>query len=269
MLLFVCSLGFYLSSSAKEDPYKLVWSDEFDYEGLPNPDKWSYDVGDACDKPAGCGWGNHELQYYTENQEKNARVHDGHLTIEVHKEDIANSKYSSARLLTKGKGDWLYGKFEIKAKLPPGKGIWSAIWMLSSEDKYNGWPHSGEIDIMENVGYEPHIIHGTAHTLDYHHSIGTHKSGKLFLPDVHDTFHVYGLQWDENQYTVFIDERPIFTFYNESQDFKSWPFDQKFHLILNIAFGGDWGGKEGIDDNALPAKMVVDYVRVYQKSDPR
>ena len=277
LFLFICFTGIYLGLTTidgkatvapeNNNEYQLVWADEFDYEGLPNPDKWSYDVGDACDKPAGCGWGNHELQYYTDAMEKNARVQNGHLTIEVHKEKIANSEYSSARLVTKGKGDWKYGKIDIKAQLPKGLGVWSAIWMLSSEDRYKGWPHSGEIDIMENVGYEPDVIYGTAHTLAYHHSIGTHKSDSIIMEDVHNQFHVYSVEWMPDHYTVSVDDKPFFTFENEGSGFEAWPFDQKFHLILNIAFGGDWGGKMGINDTALPAKMNIDYVRVYQKNN--
>ncbi|MDW3647955.1 MAG: glycoside hydrolase family 16 protein [Bacteroidia bacterium] len=242
---------------------KLIWSDEFDYEGLPDPTKWSYDLGDACDLPAGCGWGNNELQYYTQESLKNARVENGLLTIELHKEKVENRNYSSARLVSKGKGDWKYGKIEVRAKLPRGKGSWGAIWMLSSENKYKGWPHSGEIDIMENVGYDPDTIHASAHTLAYHHSIGTHKSGKVSLPDAGEKFHIYSLEWEEDEYRVYADEKMIFRFEKEANDFKVWPFDQKFHLIMNIAYGGNWGGKMGLDDMALPANMQIDYVRVY------
>ncbi|MEM8886707.1 MAG: glycoside hydrolase family 16 protein [Bacteroidota bacterium] len=242
---------------------ELVWSDEFDYEGLPDPAKWSYDVGDACDLPAGCGWGNQELQYYTKENLKNARVENGILTIELHKEKIKNSNYSSARLVTKGKGDWKYGTIEVRAKLPRGKGVWGAIWMLSTEDKYKGWPHSGEIDIMENVGFDPDTIHSSAHTLAYHHSIGTYKTGKISLPDSGEKFYTYKLEWEKDEYRIYADDQLIFRFEKEADDFKVWPFDQKFHLIMNIAYGGFWGGKEGLDDDALPAKMEIDYVRVY------
>lgn len=247
------------------DEWKLVWSDEFDQDGLPDDSKWSYDVGDACDKPAGCGWGNHELQYYTDHERKNARIENGHLIIEVLKEKISNSDYSSARLVSKNKGDWKYGKFEIKAKLPDNLGIWSAIWMLSSDDTYRGWPHSGEIDIMENVGFDADTTVASAHTLSYHHSINTHKNGKIYNPSANEMFHVYTLEWDENKYSVSLDEKEFFTFKNEGTGFAEWPFDQKFHIILNVAYGGDWGGQKGIDPESLPAKMLVDYVRVYQK----
>jgi len=246
------------------DGYELVWADEFNYTGLPDSTKWSYDLGDACDLPAGCGWGNHELQYYTDRLE-NVRVKDGHLTIEVLQEKMGKRDYTSARLVTKGKGDWKYGRFEIKAKLPNSLGTWAAIWMLSTDWEYGGWPHSGEIDIMENVAYDSDTIVGTAHTLDYHHSIGTHKTGRLYVPDSDEEFHVYSLEWEADQYQLFVDDRLLFTFKKEADDFKKWPFDKRFHLILNVAYGGDWGGKMGVDPKLLPAKMEVDYVRVYQK----
>ncbi|MEL6671020.1 MAG: glycoside hydrolase family 16 protein [Bacteroidota bacterium] len=257
------------SSQARQEventPYQLVWSDEFDQEGLPDSTKWGYDVGDACNLPPGCGWGNNELQYYTEKRPKNARVEDGHLIIEVHQEEMGSREYSSARLTSKGKGDWLYGRFEIRAKIPRGKGIWSAIWMLSTEDRYNGWPHSGEIDIMENVGYDPDTIVSSAHTLAYNHGIGTQKSVRYAVPDAGDVFHTYTLEWEKDFYQVLVDDKLTFRFDREGDSFKVWPFDQAFHLMLNIAYGGNWGGKMGVDPSALPARMLIDYVRVYEK----
>lgn len=251
----------------QEPSYELVWSDEFDYEGLPDSTKWSYDIGDACDKPCGCGWGNNELQYYTEKDLDNARVADGKLTIEVQAEQMNDKKFTSARLVTKGKGDWKYGRIETRAKLAKGKGVWSAIWMLSTEDKYKGWPHSGEIDIMENVGYDPDTIVGSAHTANFYHNIGTHKSGRIFMPNANQAFHNYVLEWESNEYRLYVDDTHFFTFVNDGTDYKSWPFDESFHLILNVAYGGNWGGKQGIDPTALPARMEVDYVRVYQKDN--
>ncbi len=247
--------------------WNLVWNDEFDQDGLPDSTKWSYNVGDGCDWPQGCGWGNHELQFYTNKIEKNARVENGKLIIELHKEKINNSDYSSARLVTKGKGDWKYGRVEVKAIIPDGLGVWSAIWMLSSEDKYNGWPNSGEIDIMENVGYDPDTIVGTAHTKAYHHLIGTHKNGKIYHPSAQDSMTVYALEWEVDEYRLYVNDQKYFTYKNENTDFKAWPFDQNFYLILNLAFGGDWGGSKGIDSNILPVQMVIDYVRVYQKNN--
>lgn len=250
---------------AQDGNWELVWSDEFDKEGLPDPSKWSYDVGDACDLPAGCGWGNQELQYYTEKRAKNARVEDGKLIIEVHQETFDSSRYTSARLVSKGKGDWKYGRFVTRAKLAQGKGVWSAIWMLSTDDKHKGWPHSGEIDIMENVGFDPDSIIGTAHTLKYHSLIGTHKNGGIKIPGVQNEFHDYILEWEEDEYRVYVDDNLIFTFENEKTGFEAWPFDERFHLILNVAYGGLWGGREGISPELLPARMEIDYVRVYQR----
>lgn len=247
-----------------KDNLQLVWSDEFDYTGLPDPSKWSYDVGDACEKPAGCGWGNQELQYYTDGRLKNARVEDGNLVIEVHKEKYESRDYTSARLVSKNKGDWKYGRFVIRARLAQGKGVWSAIWMLSTENKQKGWPHSGEIDIMENVGFDPDSLISTVHTLNYNHMIDTHKNGGIKEAGTSDKFHDYILEWDKEQCKFYVDETLIFTFENEHTDYKSWPFDEEFHLILNVAYGGNWGGREGISPELLPAKMEVDYVRVYQ-----
>lgn len=236
---------------------KLVWSDEFDYTGLPDDTKWSYDVG-------GSGWGNNEKQYYTDKRLANASVKNGVLTITAIKEKFEGMDYTSARLVSKKKGDWKYGRFEIKAKLPKGRGVWPAIWMLSTDWKYGGWPESGEIDIMENVGYMPDSVFGTVHTKAYNHAIGTQKGKSTYRNDLSDAFHVYALEWNENEIKIFVDQEQYFSFKNEKKSFKEWPFDQPFHLLLNIAVGGNWGGKEGIDDSIWPQAMEVDYVRVYQ-----
>jgi len=267
LLLFIA--GFFLhcksTKTLVKDNLQLVWSDEFDYEGLPNPSKWSYDVGTACDQPAGCGWGNNELQYYTENRLENARVTDGKLVITAIKESYMEDRnYTSARLVSKDKGDWKYGRIEVRAKLPAGKGTWAAIWMLSSKWQYGGWPESGEIDIMEHVGYEPDTIYGTIHTKAYNHLMGTQKTGITYSPKSEQRFQTYVLDWKENQMDWFIDGQHYFTFKNDETDFKAWPFDQKFHMILNLAVGGNWGGKHGVDESIWPQQMEVDYVRIYQ-----
>lgn len=253
-----------VNATSDEDGKQLVWSDEFNYSGLPDPAKWSYDVGDACDKPAGCGWGNNELQHYTENKLGNARVENGHLIIEAHKEKTGNSTYSSARLVSRKKGDWTYGRIEIRAKLPSGVGTWPAIWMLPSANKYGGWPQSGEIDIMEHVGFARDTVYGTVHTKAYNHMYGTHKGGNIILKDAEQEFHVYGINWKENTMDFFVDDQVYFSFKNDNKTFAEWPFDQEFHLIMNIAVGGNWGGKMGVDENIWPQQMQVDYVRVYQ-----
>ncbi|MEL7005152.1 MAG: glycoside hydrolase family 16 protein, partial [Bacteroidota bacterium] len=248
---------------AVQSPYTLVWQDEFDYKGFPDSTKWSYDIGDGC--PALCGWGNDELQHYTRRL-KNARVENGHLIIEVHKEDYEERKFTSARLVTRGKQDWKYGRFEIRAKLPLGKGIWSAIWMLHSDSSvYGVWPKSGEIDIMENVGYDPDTVVTAAHTGAYYFTIGTQKESRLYVPTNSEEFHTYVLEWDEDEYRIFVNDLQFFTFPNEGKGFMEWPFDQKFYLVMNIAYGGNWGGAMGLEEQKLPQRMEIDYVRVYQK----
>ena len=263
LLFFVIGVMFFFMKKEKpqEEAVGLVWSDEFDYEGAPDTDKWGYDLGDGC--PRLCGWGNNELQHYTDAS-NNVRVENGNLIIEAHKEKISERNYSSTRLVSKNKGDWKYGRIEVRAKLPSGKGTWPAIWMLSTDWEYGGWPESGEIDIMEHVGYNPDTIFGTVHTKSYNHGIGTHKGDQIYLPDAESTFHVYGINWDKEKIEFFVDNNTYFTFQNEHKTFKEFPFDKKFHLIMNLAVGGNWGGKQGVDEAIWPQKMEVDYVRVYK-----
>lgn len=250
------------------DGWETVWSDEFDQDGLlPDPNKWSYDVG-------GHGWGNQELQYYTESRPQNARVANGVLTIEARREPFEGMEYTSARLVTKGKGDWRYGRFDIRARLPSGRGTWPAIWMLASQDVYGDgyWPHNGEIDIMEHVGYDPDVIHATVHTLAYNHMIGTQKGATTRVPTARSDFNVYRVEWDPDEIRAYVNDRHYFIFPNErmndsSAGFQEWPFDKPFHLILNIAVGGSWGGAQGVDETIWPQKMEVDYVRVYKRAD--
>jgi len=241
---------------------KPVWSDEFENAGAPDSTKWNYDLGDGC--PNVCGWGNNESQYYTKDA-KNVRVENGNLVIEAHKDSLGGKAYTSTRIVSKFKGDWLCGRIEVKAKLPKGKGTWPAIWMLSTDWKYGGWPASGEIDIMEHVGYDPGVIHGTIHTESYNHGIGTQKEGKITVEDAMDAFHVYAVDWTRDKMDFYVDDKLYHTVTRDpNEDFKGWPFDQRFHLIMNIAVGGNWGGKEGIDDSIWPQRMEVDYVRVFQ-----
>lgn len=240
--------------------WELVWNDEFDYTGLPDPAKWSYDTeGNSW------GWGNNEAQHYTDGDSSNAYVKDGILTITAQMDSVGGKRYTSARLITKGKGDWLYGRFEIKAKLPTGIGTWPAIWMLPTDWEYGNWPASGEIDIMENVGYDPDTIIGSAHTQSYNHVQGTQKNAKICVPTSYTGFHVYSLEWEKTEYRLYVDDNRYFTFKNEGTGFAEWPFDKRFHLLLNLAVGGNWGGQKGVDDSLFPHRFLVDYVRVYQK----
>lgn len=237
----------------------MVWNDEFNYTGHPDESKWGYDTTNNG------GWGNHELEFYTLARLKNAEVKNGYLYIKAIKESYKGFNYTSARLVTKYKGDWLYGKIEVCAKLPDGRGMWPAIWMLPTDWIYGGWPNSGEIDIMENVGYNPYVIVGSIHTKTYNHTLGTQKSSTINVPTCYSGFHVYGMEWDQNQVRLYVDKKLYFTFNNGDTGFAEWPFDKRFHLLLNIAVGGDWGGAQGVDDNIFPRTMLVDYVRVYQK----
>lgn len=241
--------------------WELIWSDEFDYTGLPEKTKWGYDVGTGSN-----GWGNQELQYYTKDSLKNARVENGNLIITARKEKLQSSNYTSVRLISKNKGDWLYGKFEIAAKLPTGKGLWPAIWMLPTDWEYGNWPKSGELDIMENVGFDPFMVHFNIHTEAYNHSIGTNKGASVKLDDPHTKFNVYAMEWYTDSIVFFANGARTFTFKNEKTGSAVWPFDKRFHLLLNIAVGGSWGGQQGVDTTIFPKEMIIDYVRVYRQS---
>ena len=246
------------------DDWQPIWCDEFDVDGLPDSSKWMYDVG-------GTGWGNNELQYYTNADIDNAFVEDGILNITAIKETVSSRDYTSARLVTKYQGDWKYGRIQVRAKMPSGRGLWAAIWMLPTEWVYGGWPYSGEIDIMEYVGYDPGIVHGTIHTGRFNHSLGTQIGYTKAVPTVEEEFHVYEMIWEPSKIQLFIDGALYATFgYNpdinvDVENSDAWPFDQTFHLILNLAVGGNWGGVMGVDNSIFPQSMQVDYVRVFQQ----
>jgi beta-glucanase (GH16 family) len=255
-------LLFFSSCDNFDTKRQLVWSDEFEYSGTPDSSKWGYDLGDGC--PNLCGWGNNEAQYYTAKL-NNVRVENGVLIIEAHKDSLNGKAYTSSRLVSKLKGDWTYGRIEVKAKLPRGKGTWSAIWMLPTDWEYGGWPASGEIDIMEHVGYNPGIIHGSIHTKAYNHLKRTQKEGTISITDAQDEFHVYAINWTKNKIDFMVDDEVYHTVLKRRSDkYPEWPFDKRFHLLLNLAIGGFWGGIQGIDDKIFPQKMEIDYVRVYQ-----
>jgi beta-glucanase (GH16 family) len=238
---------------------KLVWADEFDRPGLPDSTKWKYDVG-------GNGWGNNELQYYTPRRVENARVENGKLIIEARKELYQGKNYTSARLLTQGKTAWTYGRIEALAKLPKGVGTWPAVWMLGQNISTAGWPRSGEIDIMEHVGFDEGVVHGTVHTEAYNHAKKTQKGNQITVNGVTTSFHLYAIEWTADRIDFFVDDQKYYSVEKaalggtEAQ----WPFDQPFFLLLNLAVGGNWGGQKGVDETIWPQRMEVDYVRVYQ-----
>ena len=239
--------------------YELVWADEFDTDGAPDPAKWSYETG-------GGGWGNNELQYYTAGD--NAEVSGGTLKLRLKLEQRGGRDYTSARMVTAGKASWLYGKFEIRAKLPSGLGTWPAIWMMPQKSSYGGWPASGEIDIMEHVGAVQDEVSSSIHTRSYNHTIGTQKTRARMLKGASEGFHTYTLEWLPDRIITYVDGEELFRYsparYKQDYGWAEWPFDKPFFLILNIAFGGSWGGMRGVDDSILPQTMEVDYVRVYQ-----
>lgn len=236
------------------EDWKLVWSDEFEYAGLPDPEKWGYEVGFVRNK---------EKQYYTKGRSENARVENGLLTIESRKEKYTADNgtaadYTSASLITRNTAHWKYSRVEVRAQLPTGKGMWPAIWMLGMNIRQVGWPKCGEIDIMENVGYDPQVIHANIHTG------GKDKGSRISVKAPYADFHIYAIDWFPTHMDFFVDDQKYFTYKNEGTGEADWPFDQEFYLILNAAIGGNWGGQQGIDDSIFPQKYFIDYVRVYQ-----
>ncbi|MDG5489514.1 glycoside hydrolase family 16 protein [Sphingomonas sp. BGYR3] len=249
--------------------YVLAWSDEFDTPGLPDATRWTYDTHRNAQ-----GWYNEEAQYYAASRPENARVEDGKLIIEAHKETLDNARfpdfggqnYTSARLLS-APTDWLYGHVVTRAKLPCARGTWPAIWMLPVASDA-GWPRGGEIDIMEHVGHTPGVIHGSVHTEAFNHIRNTHKTGTVNSADVCSAFHDYSVTWTPDTVEMAMDGQPYFRFDNDGKgDRATWPFDKPFRLILNIAIGGTWGGSKGIDDAAFPQRMEVEYVRYYRRPE--
>ena len=255
------------TAAAPPAGYRLVWADEFDADGLPDPGRWSYDTMSNQS-----GWANEERQYYAAARRENSRVANGVLIIEARHEptrafkDSGGQKYTSARLVTSGHQSWTYGFFEIRAKLPCGRGTWPAIWMLADAPVIN-WPDIGEIDIMEQVGFDPGVVYGTIHTKAYNHVIHTARGDEVKIADACAAFHRYQLTWTPDRITIGADDHPYFQFDREADGGHDvWPFDAPQYLILNVAVGGTWGGKKGIDDAIFPVRMEVDYVRVYQNA---
>jgi beta-glucanase (GH16 family) len=233
-----------------------VWADEFDTPGVPDPARWTYDIGYIA---------NNELQYYTSRSE-NVRVEGGNLVIEARREPWMGYDYTSARLKTQGIFEFLYGRVEVRAMLPTGRGTWPAIWTLGANISQVGWPRCGEIDIMENVGFDPLKIHGAVHTEAFNHTRGNHRSGTVEAsPPPSEEYHVYSMEWTPTRIDVFLNGEPYFSFENDGSGVAAWPFDAPQFLLLNLAIGGNWGGQQGIDDSLFPHFYSVDYVRVYQR----
>jgi beta-glucanase (GH16 family) len=241
--------------------YHLVWSDEFDSGRMPSPDKWRYDTWRNRD-----GWFNGEAQYYSADRPQNARIDDGQLIIEARHESLAQypdyggQAYSSARLITDGTARWTYGFFEIRARLSCTRGAWPAIWLMGDH-----WPAGGEIDIMEQLGFDPGTIYGTAHTpWSVAHQTPSGAAAHITSPCT--AFHRYQVEWTRDAVTFLVDDTPYHTYRRPAHaTAETWPFDQPEFLILNVAVGGGWAGQKGIDDNGFPDGMAVDYVRVYQR----
>jgi len=240
----------------------LKWSDEFDGTGLPDTTKWTFDYGDW-------GWGNNELQYYTDKKLQNARQENGSLIIEALKND-GKLPWSSARITTRGKESFLYGKIEIRAKVPSGRGTWSAGWLLG--DNYIdelSWPYCGEIDVLENVGYEVDEssrkgkTHASVHCGAYYFKLGNQPTATAEVDNMVTDFHLYTLEWFPDKIVIAIDGKNYFE-YSDTSTSKSWPFDKPQNIILNLAIGGGWGGAKGVDSQLISQKFIVDYVRVYE-----
>ena len=239
--------------------YELAWNDEFDQENgsMPDVSKWRFE-----NKPA--GWVNNELQTYVaggaRNGVKTAWVEDGALNIRAIRE---GSDIISARMYSQK--SWTYGYMEAAIWLPKGKGTWPAFWMMP-DDFSRGWPGCGEIDIMEEVGYHANYTSSSIHCMRYYHSIGTQKTHEQYTAGAESGYHVYAVEWTADALEFYVDGKKHFTFSNDKTgNDDTWPFNKNFYIILNLAWGGDWGGSQGVDANALPCTMKVDYVRVFKK----
>lgn len=230
----------------------IVFEEDFD-SGELNTKFWNFELGDGC--PALCGWGNDERQIYTS---ENIAFSDGKLIITA---NYDGDKYTSSRITTKGKMEIQYGTVEVRAKVPPGHGLWPAIWMLGSDIDTNPWPGCGEIDIMEYVGREPGLIYTSLHTPDSHGD--TVNSKKTAIANVEDDFHVYRIDWNADQIDFSIDNALVYSFSPEVKNDETWPYNKPFYLLLNMAIGGNFGGPE-VDDSIFPAQFIIDYIKIYK-----
>lgn len=236
----------------------IVWQDEFNRRGLPDAAKWGYEYGFVR---------NNEAQRYTRARVENARVTNGELTIEARHEDFEGGHYTSAAL--ESTQAWDHGYFEVVAKIPTGRGTWPAIWFLGDGIRkkgasYIGWPQCGEIDLMENVGFDPEKVHFNIHTKSNIKMDGSSASSHIDVPKVWEGWHTYGLDYQAHKLEMYFDGKKVLTYLDDRKGEAGWPFDKPQFIILNLAIGGDWGGQRGIDDSIFPAKFEVKSVRVYQ-----
>jgi len=239
----------------QSEEWELAWAEEFDYNGKPDAGYWGFEKGHIR---------NNELQYYTDQLE-NVSVSDGVCTITAKVE--GPDSITSASINTLGKYDFLYGRVEVRARIPSALGTWPAIWMLGVNRSDVGWPACGEIDIMEHVGYDPAKIHANIHTAAYNHVKGTNKGNTISVGDPSDDFHVYAMEWYEDHMDFFFDDSLYFSYANDmAGDPDTWPFDEPHYLLINLAYGGGWGGREGVDTTLLPLEYLIDYVRHYRKT---
>jgi len=248
-----------LSSAGK--PMRLVWHDEFDVPGPPSPERWTYEEGYVR---------NQELQYYTRNRLENARVEDGRLVLEARLDGFQHPAgtaiCTSASITTYGIASWTYGRFEVRAKVPTGLGTWPAIWMLGDNIQDIGWPKCGEIDIMEYVGFDPTNFYFTLHGPGPDGGHVSSPGRRLSVPEADGEFALFVTEWDAGGFRSFVDGRPVASFTRAELPFGDWPFDKPHFLLLNLAIGGAWGAKKGVDAGIFPARFEVDYVRVYQEA---
>jgi beta-glucanase (GH16 family) len=238
--------------------WSLEWADEFEQGLAPDPRNWSYEVGFVRNK---------EEQYYTNDRRENARIENGRLVIEARRDGFDGHKTTSASIHTWGKRSLQYGRIEVRAKIPTGRGTWPAIWTLGENRREVGWPRCGEIDIMENVGFVPAVIHANIHTAAYNHTRGTGKGNRIDAGKPWETFHTYAVEWWPDRLEFFLDDTRYFVYRREREDDGVWPFDKPQYLILNLAIGGAWGGQKGVDDAIFPARYEIEYVR-YLKPKP-
>ncbi len=239
----------------QEGKWELAWAEEFDYNGKPDAGYWGFEKGYIR---------NNELQYYTD-QLANVSVGDGVCTITARLE--GPDSITSSSINTRDRYEITYGRLEVRAKIPSALGTWPAIWMLGSNRSEVGWPECGEIDIMEHVGYDPGKIHANIHTAAYNHVMGTNKGNTIDAGDPSAGFHLYALEWDEERMDFFYDDSLYFTYLNDGEgNPDTWPFGEPHYLIINLAYGGSWGGNRGVDTTALPLEFLIDYVRHYRQS---